>query len=138
MTCVTLTTDEYETSEEIQIGEIEHLFEANRGIINDLHSKIFVAAALVTFILIITTNGSLLQFIIKQPTKTFLDWMIVLDIILCFGNIIGVFRLVIGNIEIIKWCNFLPFFLYFNSMSNKLLSIGIVVYRYNFLLHLCK
>ena len=129
MTTISVTSNEYKTSEEIQIVEIEHLFPEISGVLNDLHSKIFVVAALVTFILIIMTNGYLLHFIMKQAAKTFLDWMIVLDIILCFGNIVGLLRLVIGNKEIIKWCNFLPFFLYFISMCNKLLSIGIVVYR---------
>ena len=128
MTTIHMTTNNHKISEQMQIVEIEHLLPEN-----DNSSRIFLVAVMLTFVLIITTNGYLLYLMMKQKTKTFLDWMIILDIIFCFGNNFGLYRLGISGtdkIEMVEFCSFLPFFLYFINMCNKLLSIGIVVYRY--------
>ena len=37
-------------------------------------------------LLIIITNGYLLFFVFKQSSRTFLDWLMVLDSFLCLGN----------------------------------------------------
>ena len=46
---------------------------------NLVKTQIFMTGQFICVMLILTTNGYLLQFIMKLPTKTFLDWMMILD-----------------------------------------------------------
>ena len=94
-----------------------------------LNTQIFRAGQLICVMLILTTNGYLLQFIMKQPTKTFLDWMIVLDTSLCISNISTI--IMIGQRI---FCYFIVNFSFFINISNRLLTAGIVIYRYVFVM----
>ena len=62
---------------------IEHIF--LDGVSFD--NTIFLVASGLSCLTILTANGYLLHFIIKQPTKTFLDWMMVFDSILCIRKV---------------------------------------------------
>jgi len=99
------------------------LFMLNHAII--MHQ----AGQLICVMLILTTNGYLLQFIMKQPTKTFLDWMIVLDTSLCISNISTI--IMIGQRI---FCYFIVNFSFFINISNRLLTAGIVIYQYVFVM----
>ena len=96
---------------------------------NLVNTQIFMTGQLICVMLILATNGYLLQFIMKQPTKTFLDWMMILDTSLCISNIVIV--IMIGQRI---FCYFIINFGFFINISNRLLTAGIVVYRYVFVM----
>ena len=96
---------------------------------NLVNTQIFMTGQLICVMLILATNGYLLQFIMKQPTKTFLDWMMILDTSLCISNIVIV--IMIGQRF---FCYFIINFGFFINISNRLLTAGIVVYRYIFVM----
>ena len=105
-------------------------------------------------LLILITNGYLLYFIFNQTSRTFLDWLVGLDSFLCLGNVMTLIgmvkRVVVRNISL--FCIFLlegliiplgsaPLTIfvmshvaYFINICNRLLSCGIVLYRYVFVL----
>ena len=113
---------------------IEHIF--LDGVSFD--NTIFLVASGLSCLTILTANGYLLHFIIKQPTKTFLDWMMVFDSILCICNVVTIAYIVDEEyFEIgknLNLCYFLPYFTYCINLLNRLLTIGIVVYRYVFVI----
>ena len=94
--------------------------------ISTLHSHIYQSS----YVLIIT-NGYLLHFIINQPNKTFLDWMMACDTLLCITNIFGIGKIFTSLIEVqnVELCYFIPYFVFFNNICNRLLTVGIVIYR---------
>ena len=106
--------------EEFNMGVVEHIF------LDYSKDSNLVLASVFSNLLILITNGYLLFFILKRPKKTFLDWMMVFDCILCISNI---FTLVHFSLRLFN-CYFLPFFSYFINLCNRLLTIGIVFYRY--------
>ena len=110
--------------ESIYDGVLEHLFLYNR---NDTN---LLTASTISNILIILTNGYLLYFTLRRPKKTFLDWMMVCDCILCICN---VFTLVHMSHKLFH-CYFIPFFSYFINICNRLLALGIVFYRYTYVI----
>ena len=113
--------------ENLIIDQIEHVVHYDDT--NLVNTQIFRACQLVSVMLILTTNGYLLQFIIKQPTKTFLDWMMILDISLCISNIVTI--VMIGQRI---FCHFISKFSFFINICNRLLTAGIVIYRYVFVM----
>ena len=113
--------------ESLIIDQIEHVVHYDDT--NLVNTQIFRACQLVSVLLILTTNGYLLQFIIKQPTKTFLDWMMILDISLCISNIVTI--VMIGQRI---FCHFISKFSFFINICNRLLTAGIVIYRYVFVM----
>ena len=128
MSRITLTLNQNNDKvENVVFDDIEHLF-VDHSADDDLDANIYLSISLIVYILIITTNGILLYFFINQPNKTFLDWMMVCDTLLCISNIFG-----IGNIykvlQSVEFCYFIPFFIYFTNICNRLLTVGIVIYR---------
>ena len=97
-------------------------------------------AQFVTCGLILATNVPMIIFIMKQRSKTFLDWMIVFDCFLCLSNL---YPITLGlnyerNGETIHhyydnhgfgFC-FWEFFIFFCILCNRLLTLGIVIYRF--------
>ena len=113
--------------ENLVFDQIEHYVHYDDQ--NLVNTQIIRAGQLICVMLILTTNGYLLQFIMKQPTKTFLDWMMILDTSLCISNIVNV--IMIGQRF---FCYFIINFAFFINISNRLLTAGIVVYRYIFVM----
>ena len=109
------------------IDQIEHVVHHDDK--NLLNTQIFRVCQLICMLLILTTNGYLLKFIMKQPTKTFLDWLMIFDTILCISNIITIIW--IGQRI---FCYFIVNFAFFININNRLLTAGIVVYRYIFVM----
>ena len=89
--------------------------------------------------LILATNVPMIVFIMKQGSKTFLDWMIVFDCFLCLSNLYPVTKFGLNyerNGETIHYyydnhgfC-FWVFFIFFCNLCNRLLTLGIVIYRF--------
>ena len=120
------------TLESVTFINIEHAFSKCS------QDPTILLVSLIGYILILTTNISLIKFILNQSTKTFLDWMMVFDSILCLCNIITIAYIVDEEyFEIgknLNLCYFLPYFTYCINLLNRLLTIGIVVYRYVFVI----
>ena len=90
--------------------------------------------SLISLVMIFFSNGYLIKVIMKE-TVSVLDWMMIIDSFIGFFNSI---RLVLnilngsGVLNNIPLCIILNFFNYFINVCNKLLTIGIAVYRYVF------
>ena len=72
----------------------------------------------------------MIMFIMKQESKTFLDWLIIFDCFLCLGNL----QVVIlagyhssDNDVVLCICH--VFTMFFTNLCNRLLTLGIVIYR---------
>ena len=88
-------------------------------------------AQFVTCGLILGTNVPMIIFIMNQRSKTFLDWLIVLDCFLCLNNL--EFVILLGTPSSDLWdgfCTFNVFFSFFTNLCNKLLTTGIAIYRF--------
>ena len=89
-------------------------------------------ANLLTCGLIVGTNLPLIIFILNQGSKTFLDWLIVFDCFLCMSNSLLLFIRLFdfwGSI-----CGSHIFFSFFTNLSNRLLTLGIALYRFTLVL----
>ena len=120
------------TWETVQFIDTEHIFSQSNTDLTLLYVSI------VCCFLILATNISLIKFILSQSSKTFLDMMMVFDSVLCICNVITIAYIVAGvylNIgKDLNLCYFLPYFNYFINVSNRMLTIGIVLYRYIFVI----
>ena len=81
--------------------------------------------------MILTTNGYLIYFIFSKELTTFLDWLVIIESSLGFNQCFTV--LVVGS-RIRSLCLFSPFNAYFVGILNRLLNVGIVIYRCVFVL----
>ena len=119
------------TFDEITIDNIEHTFPSEISINVQILSWI-------TLILINTSNGYVIYIITKQ-LKTALDWLFLMDSILCIFNSIPVIRLgIVGHSVYVNLsynsilCTFFTFYSYFVNLLSRLITIVISVYRYIF------
>ena len=109
-------------SEILIVDTVEHHFRSVP------HDQMIRAANLLTSGLIVGTNIPLIIFILKQGSKTFLDRLVVFDCFLCMSNALLLFIRLFdfwGSI-----CGFHIFFSFFIQLSNKLLTLGIALYRF--------
>ena len=91
-------------AETLIVDNAEHVFH-DEGIYSILALTKWVSCGL-----ILITNVPLLVFILKQASKSFLDWLIVIDCLLCLSNIEsilldgirGIFRIFI-HANILIW-----------------------------------
>jgi hypothetical protein len=93
-----------------------------------LLSKVFT---IVSIIVILTINIPLLKIILKQ-TLTVINMLIAADCILCIANTIVLFNILIGPSNDPVLCLISAPYGYLINLLNRLLSIGILVYRYVF------
>ena len=68
-------------SQPLILDNVEHIFPDERIYSILTFTKWF------SCVLILLTNVPLLVFILRQASKSFLDWMIVIDCLLCLSNI---------------------------------------------------
>ena len=81
--------------------------------------------------LILGTNVPMIIFTLNQGSKTFLDWLIVFDCFLCLCNIYGLLLIrPYVPYNDIGFCEFHSFFMYFIQLCNRLLTLGIAIYRF--------
>ena len=89
---------------------------------------------LVAIALILLINIPVLSKVFQKTNFTFIDKLITADCILCLSNCIILFSIVLGKTKNSSICLVSPPFGYFVNISKRLLSIGIVIYRYVFVL----
>ena len=111
----------------ITIHNIEHFFQAEASILVKM-------IAWVSLILIILSNGYLIH-VIKNGMKSALDWLMLIDSFLAISNCIPIIRLGFLRHSAIPFCFILTFFTYFTNVSNRLVTIGISIYRYILVVH---
>ena len=114
----------------IAINNIEHRFPRDISIQVQILSWI-------SLVLINTSNGYLIH-VIKNRMKSLLDWLILMDSILCILNCIAIIRVgIVGTSfsDKIPMCFLFSLFGYFINVSNRLVTIGISIYRYVFVVH---
>ena len=80
--------------------------------------------------LVLGTNVPMIIFIMKQGSRTFLDRLIVFDCFLCLGNLHVITILVRTGYDDIGFCTFQVYLSFFLNLCNKLLNLGIVIYRF--------
>ena len=90
--------------------------------------------AIFTIIFILIINIPLLSKIFQKANFTFINKLITADCILCLSNCIILFNIALGGRKNSTICLMSPTFGYFVNILNRLLMIGIVVYRYVFVL----
>ena len=87
-------------------------------------------------VLIYISNGSLIDFILRQTkVKTALDWMILTDAFLCIFQSVVLIRIgIFGSGSMYPdstiLCVCFTISIYFMNIFNRLLTVGIVIYRY--------
>ena len=86
-------------------------------------------AAFIVSLLVILLNGSMVKFILKQKRKTFLDWVIVIDLCLCLGYIIVLAMLASNACYNEVVCLIKIGLSFFISILNRILTILVVIYR---------
>ena len=85
-------------------------------------------AQFITCVLILGSNLQIIIFIMNQASKTFLDRLVIFDCFLCLSNV-PVVMLLSNYSDFIDSCIFHVFLSYFTNLCNRLLSLGIVIYR---------
>ena len=113
------------------VDTLEHEFRSSGD-----HSMLLLMrlAQFITCGLILGTNLPLIIFTVNQKSKTFLDWLIIFDCILCLLNLRTVIRLPNYSDFDAVFCIFHVFFSFFTNLCNRLLSLGIVIYRFTLVL----
>ena len=105
---------------------LEHEFLAWRG---DGSMLILMRLAqIITCGLILGANVSIIIFIMNQGSKTFLDWLIVFDCSLCLSDL-RIIILILNYSDFVDFCIYHVFLTFFTSLCNRLLSLGIAIYR---------
>ena len=115
-------------SESFIFDSIEHVLLSYDG---DPTSNAVRVVIYVSAFLILVTNISLINMIKTKMTMTFLDQMVLLDLIMCTGNI---FNLIMfgyrGSEDFVGVCTIQPAYAFFLSLFNRVNSFVIVIYRY--------
>ena len=99
---------------------------------NNVAEKVF---SLVAIMLILLINIPVLSKVFQKTNFIFIDKLITADCILCLSNCIILFSIVLGKTKNSSICLVFPPFGYFVNITKRLLSIGIIVWRYVFVLH---
>ena len=94
-------------------------------------SKLF---AVLSIFLILLVNIPLLSNIFQKENMTFINKVIATDCILCISNCITIVNMVAGKERNSIVCYISPPFAYFINTFKRLLTMGIVLYRYVFAL----
>ena len=111
-------------TETIIFEEIERYLEKNEWDSLSLQLAAFFVSLLVIFL-----NGSMVKFILKQKRKTFLDWIIMIDLCLCLGYIIVLAMLASNACYNEVVCLIKIGLGFFISILNRMLTVLVVVYR---------
>ena len=118
-------------TEFLMVDTLEHEFLSSGD-----HSMLLMLrlAQFVTCGLILGTNVPMIIFIMNQGSRTFLDWLIVFDCFLCLGNLHVVMLLLHFSHNDVAICICWVFFSFFSNLCNRLLTLGIVIYRFTLVL----
>ena len=93
--------------------------------------RVRIAAWVTATLLVLATNLPLIILIMKQTSRTFLDWIIITDCML------GVVHMVCSSASQIYTNNFcfIRFIVLFLALINRFINTSISFYRYVFILH---
>ena len=107
----------------VEFTEVEHILDTDGGSPGPLYG-------VVTIILILSVNGALISSIIKSKKYTTIDKFILLDCIICIGNIINIFEAnLLGETRPAGTCEFVTTFSYSWNLLNACLSMVIILFR---------
>ena len=119
----------FNTTEILMVDTVEHQLEliswGSEGDSKLILKRLFLS---LTCCLILATNIPVITFILNQQSKTFLDWLILFDCILCMCDLISIVGLNFDYLN--SFCYFHVFFGYFTTLNNRLLTAGIAIYRF--------
>ena len=119
-------------SEPFVFDSIEHILLSYYG---DFTSNAVRVVICLSAFLILITNISLISMIKTQLTMTFLDQMVLLDLIMCIGNILNLLMFGYrGSEDFVGVCTFQPAYAFFLSLFSRVNSFVIVFYRYIFVM----
>ena len=90
-------------------------------------------AQIITSGLILGANLQIIIFIVNQGSKTFLDWLIIFDCLLCLTDL-RIIILILNYSDFVDFCIYHVGLTFFTTLCSKLLSLGIVVYRFTLVL----
>ena len=128
---VTLSENSSE-SEPFVFDSIEHILLSYYG---DFTSNAVRVVICLSAFLILITNISLISMIKTQLTMTFLDQMVLLDLIMCIGNILNLLMFGYrGSEDFVGVCTVQPAYAFFLSLFSRVNSFVIVFYRYIFVM----
>ena len=85
---------------------------------------------ILTCAFVLATNVPMIYFIMNQRCKTFLDWSIVFDCFLCLGNLHTLSILIRLSDDDVGFCEYHVSLMFFFNLCNRLLTLGIVIYRF--------
>ena len=111
------------------VDRVEHEFLTSAS--DDLMTQ---CCKFITCGLILGTNVPLIMFIMNQGSKTFLDWLIVFDCFLCLTNLHTVILFLHLSDFWSGFCICHVFFNFFSNLCIRLLTLGIVIYRFTLVL----
>ena len=118
-------------TEVLMVDTLEHEFLSSG---DDSMLLMLRLAQFITCGLILGTNVPMIIFIMNQGSKTFLDWLIVFDCFLCLSNLPVVFFLLHFSNNDVEFCICFVFFSFFTNLCNRLLTLGIAIYRFTLVL----
>ena len=126
-----VTTDNM-SHETIEITRVLQHFGSNGR--QSYSTLTMVTSTTAASLLAIAANAPLIYLLVKQTSKTFLDWLILAD---CFLGIINGVSAIIIVASVLTSANLcfslvIPFYL---VICNRLLTLSIVICRYVFVLH---
>ena len=115
-------------TETLIVDAVEHEFLSDSE--DSMRMAIFLTCGL-----ILGTNVPLIVFILSQSSKTFLDNLIVFDCFLCMNGILLLLKKVLKSTfeSSYFWssiCVCHVFFSFFTNLCNRLLTVGIALYRF--------
>ena len=108
----------------IRLEDIEHYLTYN-----EWDSMTLQIATYFVILFMTLFNGSILKFMLEQKKKTFLDWIIVIDLSLCLGYLIALAMFVSNACHNELVCLFKIGISFFISILNRVLSVLVVIYR---------
>ena len=116
------------------VNTLEHEFLSPDG--DDSMLPMLRLAQFITCGMILGTNVPMILFTMNQGSKTFLDWMIVFDCFLCLGNLKVIMFLTYTSDDNVGFgfCICHVFSTFFCLLCNRLLTLGIAIYRFTLIL----
>ena len=112
----------------LEFTEVEHVFHYESSLTDKVYGSLTICA-------IFLVNYPLLRYIFNNGNATLINKLVAIDCCLCIGNISPVFtQYVLGKSRDPFICLIEPPFGYFINIMSSLLSMGIVTYRYVFVL----
>ena len=96
--------------------------------------RLRIAAWVTATLLVLATNVPLVILIMKKASRTFLDWVIIMDCMIGAVSMVCSFATQSAQIYTNNFC-FMRFAVLFLALVNRFINISISLYRYVFILH---